>query len=91
MDVLGVVLGLGIVVAAVAMTVVPVAEILRRTGFSRSLALISLIPVVNVVALWMFAFGKWPSSEHPQEQQQNWSEAEKEKFRELMRKSRGAR
>jgi len=38
----------------------PVARILRRLGFSGWWALLWIIPVVNLIALWVFAYGRWP-------------------------------
>ncbi len=39
---------------------IPMARILRRMGYSRAWALLWLIPLVNIVALWILAFSKWP-------------------------------
>jgi zinc transporter ZupT len=41
----------------------PVANILRRAGFSRWWALLGFFPVFAVIGLWMFAFAKWPREE----------------------------
>jgi hypothetical protein len=38
----------------------PVARILRRLGISGWWALISYVPLVNVIALWILAFAEWP-------------------------------
>ena len=40
--------------------VIPVAKVLQRTGFSTWWMLLFLVPVINVVGMWIFAFGKWP-------------------------------
>ena len=40
--------------------VFPVARILKRTGFSGWWSILALIPVVNLVALWIFALIGWP-------------------------------
>jgi ABC-type glycerol-3-phosphate transport system permease component len=40
---------------------VPVARILRRLGFSRAWAILSLIPIANIIAVWVLAYSKWPS------------------------------
>lgn len=34
---------------------------LRKAGFSAWWALLGLVPVVNVVMLWVFAFAEWPA------------------------------
>lgn len=39
----------------------PISIILRRAGFSQAWAILSIIPLVNVTALWVFAFVKWPA------------------------------
>jgi hypothetical protein len=39
----------------------PVALILRRAGFSRWWCILWAIPVVNIIALWVFALVPWPA------------------------------
>ena len=39
----------------------PISIILRRAGFSRAWAILSIFPLVNVIGLWIFAFSKWPA------------------------------
>lgn len=46
--------------AVIVMFAYPVARILRRLGFSGWWALLALIPWLNIVALWVFAFVRWP-------------------------------
>ncbi len=38
----------------------PVRQVLLRTGFSQWWTLLVLVPLVNLVALWIFAFSTWP-------------------------------
>jgi uncharacterized membrane protein YhaH (DUF805 family) len=33
----------------------------RRTGFSAWWVVVSLIPVIGLVVLWMWAYAKWPT------------------------------
>jgi hypothetical protein len=40
----------------------PVIKILRRTGYSEWWALMLFAPGLNIVALWLFAYGRWPKS-----------------------------
>jgi hypothetical protein len=40
---------------------VPLWRIISKAGYSGAWALISLIPFVNIIALWIFAFAKWPA------------------------------
>lgn len=40
--------------------VVPVAKILGRMGFSQLWAIVALIPLVNLILLWVLAFVEWP-------------------------------
>jgi len=44
----------------VAVFVIPIAKVLRRLGFSPWLALLAIVPLVNVIMLWIFAYGRWP-------------------------------
>ena len=39
---------------------VPISKILRRVGFSGWLAILYVIPGVNLIMLWVFAFIRWP-------------------------------
>lgn len=41
--------------------VVPAAKILTKAGFSGWWCLVLLIPFINVIAYWVFAFVRWPS------------------------------
>jgi hypothetical protein len=43
----------------------PVIKILRRTGYSEWWALLMFAPGVNIVALWLFAYGRWPKMGSP--------------------------
>ena len=38
----------------------PAARILRRAGLSPWWSFMVLVPYLNVVALWVFAFTRWP-------------------------------
>jgi len=40
---------------------IPAARILKRTGLSPWLALLVMVPTVNVICFWVFAFVDWPS------------------------------
>jgi uncharacterized membrane protein YhaH (DUF805 family) len=41
----------------------PFARIVRRAGYSGWWALLMIVPGVNVIALWVFAFIRWPALE----------------------------
>jgi uncharacterized membrane protein YhaH (DUF805 family) len=41
--------------------VIPAAKVLRRTGHSPWWALLAPVPLANIVALWWFAYKRWPS------------------------------
>jgi uncharacterized membrane protein YhaH (DUF805 family) len=51
-----------IVISYVVLITVPVARILRRVGLSGWWCVIALIPVLNMVGLWVFAFTRWPTA-----------------------------
>jgi uncharacterized membrane protein YhaH (DUF805 family) len=40
-------------------------RILNKAGYSGWWVLLALIPVVNIVALWLFAFADWPRLRRP--------------------------
>ena len=44
------------------LVVIPVAAILIRVGIHPAWALVAFVPVVNIVALNLVAFSKWPFS-----------------------------
>ena len=50
---------LGLVLLAVPLLMI--GRVLRRAGFSPWWALLVLVPLVNLVALWVFAYMRWPS------------------------------
>ena len=57
-------LGFGEVVLLLVMLVIwipPAIMILRRAGFHAAWAVVLLIPIFNIVGLWIFAFSEWPS------------------------------
>jgi len=37
-----------------------VAKVLDKAGFSGWFSLLSLVPVINIICLWVFAFIDWP-------------------------------
>ena len=39
----------------------PLAKIAGRVGFSRWWAVLALVPIVNLVLVYVFAFAKWPT------------------------------
>lgn len=41
----------------------PVAKILQRTGHSRWWVLLALVPIANLVGLWVLAVKPWPKVE----------------------------
>ena len=40
-----------------------ISKILIKAGFSGWYSLLGVIPLVNILALWVFAFIKWPAEE----------------------------
>ncbi|WP_445372650.1 hypothetical protein ACH518_09090 [Methylomonas sp. HW2-6] len=36
-------------------------RILQKAGFDGRWALVLLVPVVNIIMIWVFAFGSWPN------------------------------
>jgi len=39
----------------------PVARILERAGFNRAWCLLMFFPLLNWIAVWIFAYSKWPA------------------------------
>ncbi len=42
--------------------IVPLWRIVSKAGFPGVLALLVLVPIVNIVMLWVFAFVRWPAN-----------------------------
>jgi hypothetical protein len=49
-----------IVIFWIAIFIVPAWRITKKAGYSGYLSLLTLIPLVNIIAIWIFAFAKWP-------------------------------
>lgn len=49
-----------IMVAYTVTIVIPCWRLLKKAGYPPVLSLIAIVPLVNVIALWIFAFAKWP-------------------------------
>lgn len=37
-------------------------RVITKAGFSGWWALLGVVPLINLIALWVFAFTKWPSA-----------------------------
>jgi len=49
-------------------------RILKKTGRSPWWSLIILVPFVNVIMIWVFAFARWPTIDPPEEElPKDWS------------------
>ena len=44
-------------------TIIPAAMVLKRAGLSRWWTVLYVIPLINWVALWVFAYARWPAVE----------------------------
>ncbi|MGR4862943.1 hypothetical protein [Caulobacter sp. LARHSG274] len=53
-----------ILIAILAVFVVPCGLIFKRAGWSPWLALILVVPGAAIVLLWVFALARWPSFDH---------------------------
>lgn len=41
--------------------IVPIWRIVSKAGYSGAWSILSFIPVLNVIMLWVFAFSRWPN------------------------------
>jgi hypothetical protein len=46
----------------IALVLIPAAKILSKAGFSGWLSILLLVPLVNLICVWIFAFSKWSNS-----------------------------
>jgi hypothetical protein len=44
---------------------VPIATVLHRAGRSRWWTALAFVPGLNLIALWVFAFSRWPALDRP--------------------------
>ena len=51
--------------ATVILLLVPTWRIVSRAGFHGAWSLLILVPLVNLIALWVFAFQTWPRDTRP--------------------------
>lgn len=56
-----------IIVVIIILPVWFVAKILNKAGFSGWFSLLSLVPFLNIIALWVFAFVDWPNVDRRKE------------------------
>ena len=54
-----------VVLAALAIYLIPLARIVHRTGYSAWWVLLTLVPFGNIVGLWILAFARWPALGEP--------------------------
>ena len=50
-----------IVLVVLAVYLVPAVRIVQKAGYSGWWCVLLIIPLVNIVFLWIFAFARWPS------------------------------
>ena len=51
------------VLAYILVFMVPVWKIVSKAGYSGVWSLLALIPLLNIIMLWVFAFARWPNAE----------------------------
>ena len=50
-----------IVLVWLAVFIVPAWRIVQKAGFNGAWSLLALVPLVNIILFWVFAFVKWPN------------------------------
>jgi len=50
-----------VVAVVLAIYIIPAVNIVQRAGYSGWWVLVTLVPLVNIVMLWVFAFSRWPA------------------------------
>ena len=60
-SIMQIVIIIAVTLTGLALTYWIVGNILAKAGFSRWWFLILLVPLVNIMAIWIFAFKKWPN------------------------------
>jgi uncharacterized membrane protein YhaH (DUF805 family) len=49
-----------VAIIALAALIVPTVMILKKAGYSGWWSILSVIPILNLIFLWIFAFSNWP-------------------------------
>lgn len=49
------------ILVILALAVIPYWKIWQRTGHSGAWALLMIVPIVNIISLWVLAFKRWPA------------------------------
>ncbi len=57
----GITIGIWQVIILIVIVGVPVAKILSKAGFSKWFCVLAIIPFINIVFLWVFAYVSWPN------------------------------
>jgi hypothetical protein len=50
-----------VILITVALIGWPYCRVVSRLGFSPWLGLLVFVPIVNIIALWLFAYASWPA------------------------------
>lgn len=45
---------------ALSLFIIPTWRIAKRAGFPGALSLLLLVPFLNLIVIWVFAFARWP-------------------------------
>ncbi len=48
-------------IVVVVLVLIPAWRIVKRVGMNPALSLLLLVPLVNIIAIWLFAFAEWPA------------------------------
>ncbi len=52
-----------IIIVVVMIPVLVFGPVVKKAGFSRWWSLILILPLINLIMVWVFAFMKWPAEE----------------------------
>ena len=50
----------GIIIIAIIVAIVPFWRIFPRAGWPSALSILMILPLVNIILLWVLAFKRWP-------------------------------
>ncbi len=53
-----------IIIVLVLIPVLVFGPVVKKAGFSRWWSLILILPLINLIMVWAFAFMKWPAEEN---------------------------
>jgi tetratricopeptide (TPR) repeat protein len=67
-------IGISIIAVYLAVVLMPAAKICERVGYPKWFSFVMLVPGLNIIAYWVFAFSPWPILRREPEMDDHWND-----------------